>query len=407
MRWRRALLFLPAAVIVVSGAVRSSSAWSDYRGYVIVGSALASGKFSSHLFNTWPPFFSVVCIPLAAAARLPEVATRLLWAAVNAAAFTWACARWWRAAGGDRQRWWIAPAGALVVAPFLAQHLEFHQVYAIVFALLVEAFLCAQQGRDLRAGIFLGLAGAMKVTPALLLPYFLLRRRWKLAGAAAGTALACSLSLVPFLGLRGTVDAHLAFVARASALRGTHGIRNQSLEALVERLTTGEAKLEQAGIDPIVRLDQPVADRLGKALSWALLLAGCFLLRKVEPVRALPALAAISVLAVPYCWRSQYVAFGPLILASLVRLSASPDLLSWLLRAPFFLCIVQREPGLIGRRSFELVEGAGITSFVGLLLILDALRTGDDFALAAADRRLERFEAHPAPDGQAVEPKRI
>jgi len=56
-----------------------------------------------------------------------------------------------------------------------------HQVYALIFAMSIEAFLCAEKGQDGARRICLGIAGAMKVTPALLLPYFLLQRRWKLA----------------------------------------------------------------------------------------------------------------------------------------------------------------------------------------------------------------------------------
>ena len=406
MRWRRAVLFLPAAAIVLSGLARSLGGWSDFGGYLIAGSELLSGRFSADRSNNWPPFFSVLSIALAALGQLPPVAARFLWAAFNTLAFTWACTRWWRAAGGARAGWWVAPAGALVIAPFLAQHLIFHQTYAVIFALLVEAFLAAQAARDGRAGAFLGVGGSLKVTPALLLPYFLLRKRWQLVGAAAGTALLCSLSLVPFLGWRGTVDAHRAWIARGSALRGTHGIRNQSIEAFVERLTTGEAKLEDAGIDPVVRLSGANADALGKALSWALLLLACFLLRKVEPVQALPALAAISVLAVPYCWRSQYIALGPLVLISLVRLSNRPDALSFILRAPFFLCVVQREPALIGARNFAFLEGAGITCFVSLLLIADALRVRRETALLP-EGGLELLERHPAHDRHAVEAKRV
>jgi len=406
MSWRRAVLFLPAAAIVLGGIVRSLGGWSDFGGYVIAGSELLAGRFSADRSNTWPPFFSVLCIAMAALGQLPPVAARLLWAAFNTLVFTFACARWWRAAGGARAAWWVAPAGALVVAPFLVQHLVFHQTYALIFALLVEAFLAAQATRDGRAGAFLGAGGSLKVTPALLLPYFLFRRRWRIAGAAVCAALLCSLSLVPFLGWRGTVEAHRAWISRASALRGTHGIRNQSIEAFVERLTTGEARLEGAGIDPLVALSGANADALGKALSWALLLVACFLLRKVEPVQALPALAAISVLAVPYCWRSQYIALAPLILVSLVRLSSRPDALSLLLRVPFFLCAVQREPALIGARNFAVLEGAGITCFVSLLLIADALRVRRETALLP-EGGLELLERHAAHDRHAVEPKRV
>jgi hypothetical protein len=202
------------------------------------------------------------------------------------------------------------------------------------------------------------------------------------------------------------VEAHRAWIARASALRGTHGIHNQSIEAFVERLTTGEAKLEGAGIDPVVPLSGANADALGKALSFALLLVACFLLRKVEPVQALPALAAISVLAVPYCWRSQFIALGPLILVSLVRLSDKPDALSWILRAPFFLCALQREPALIGERNFALLEGAGITCFVSLLLIADALRVRREPGLLP-EGGLELVEGHAPHDRHPVEAKRI
>lgn len=406
MPWRRAVLFLPAAAIVLSGIVRSLGGWSDFGGYVIAGRELLSGRFSVDRSNTWPPFFSVLSIGMAALGQFPPVVARLLWAVFNALVFTRACARWWRAAGGARAAWWVAPAGALVIAPFLVQHLIFHQSYSLIFALLVEAFLAARAARDGRAGAFVGMAGSLKVTPALLLPYFLLRKRWKLAAVAAGTALLCSLSLVPFLGLRGTVAAHREWIARAGKLRGTHGDRNQSIEAFVERLTTGEAKLEGAGIDPVVRLSDANADALGKALSWALLLLACYLLRKVDPVQALPALAAISVLAVPYCWRSQYIALGPLILVSLVRLSNEPDVLSCILRVPFFLCIVQREPALIGAGNFAFLEGAGITCFVSLLLIADALRVRREPALLP-EGGPELLEGHVAHDGHAVEAKRI
>jgi len=373
---RHALLYAPAAAIAASAVARALDEWNDFRGYQIAGEALRASTYTDHVSNTWPPFFSLFAAGLVELTRLPLPMARFLWAAFNAAVFARACVRYWRAVGGNEAPWWVSPVAALATAPFLALHLLTHQVYALIFAMSIEAFLCAEKGQEVRGGIWLGIAGAMKVTPALLLPYFLLQRRWKLATTSLALALACSLSLVPFLGLQGTVDAHRSWIDRAVRLRGTHGIRNQSIQALVERLSTGEAKLEQAGIDPIVPLDGATADRIGKLLSWGLILCAAFALRRVPPVQAAAPLLAVSVLAVPYCWRTQLIALFPLLLLSLWKLARRPGLLDLVLCLPFFLCMVEREPGLIGLHGFELLEGAGLTCALSLLLVLNALRPG-------------------------------
>ena len=67
----------------------------------------------------------------------------------------------------DRMRW-IIECGALAIAPFLSQHLIFHQAYALIFALLVEAFLAAQVGRDGRAGSLLGIMFTLSGVAVLL-----------------------------------------------------------------------------------------------------------------------------------------------------------------------------------------------------------------------------------------------
>jgi hypothetical protein len=79
---------------------------------------------------------------------------------------------------------------------------------------------------------------------------------------------------------------------------------------------------------------------------------------------------------VPYCWRTQLIALFPLLLLSLWKLARGPGLLDLVLCLPFFLCMAEREPGLIGLHGFELLEGAGLTCALSLLLVLNALRPG-------------------------------
>ena len=371
---RRLLAWVPAAAVVAAGLVRSLRGWSDFEGYATVGKLLRAGVYSQGLLSTWPPAFALFAVPLSFLHGL-GAAGRLVWALTNLLAFAWACARLWRVAGNGAP-WWVAPAAAFVASPFLAQHLEFHQVYMLIFALAVEGFLAAREGSEARAGLALGLAGALKVTPALTLPVFLLRRQWRLCAVAVGAALACSAALALPLGVRGAVAAHWYWLERAAGLRGTHGIRNQSILALVERWTTGEARREEAGLEPVFPMEGRQADRLGKALSCLLLLFACFRMRRADPAVAACVLLPVAVLAVPYAWRSQYVVFAPLLALTLLRLSRGASPLEWALAAPFFLAMPLREPGLIGERAYALLEGAGATCIEGLLLIAATLYRG-------------------------------
>jgi len=80
---------------------------------------------------------------------------RFLWAAFNAAVFAGPASA---IARGRRNEapWWVSPVAALATAPFLALHLVTHQVYALIFAMSIEAFLCAEKGQEVRGGICSG-----------------------------------------------------------------------------------------------------------------------------------------------------------------------------------------------------------------------------------------------------------
>jgi glycosyl transferase family 87 len=368
------LLCLPALAITAGAIARSAGGWNDYRGYIIAGDAIRQGVYSDHVFNNWPPFFSVFAVVLAELARLPAPIARVTWATFNAGMFALGWSRWLRAVHAERDPVWLLPAAFFFVSPFLAGHLVYHQVNALIFAMAVEAFLCAGGRKDARAGIWIGLAASLKATPILLLPYFLVQRRWKLAASAVAVMAACAVAVVPMLGWRAALDAHGRWLERTAALRGIHGTRNQSIHALVERLATNEARLEGVGIEPVVHLRQRVADAAGKLLSLTLVIVGSFVLRKRPPELAAASLLAISVLSATYCWRAQYVVFAPLLYLVLRRMATRPDPWDWLLAAPFLLTIIEREQTFVGEGAYQVLEGAGLTCLLALLLVVDSLR---------------------------------
>src|SRR5947209_19825788 len=85
----RALLYLPSLIIVASAIWKSTGDWSDFAGYLRAGSEMLAGRYTDYVRNTWPPFFSVMAIPLTALDRLPPAPARASWATLNTAVFFW------------------------------------------------------------------------------------------------------------------------------------------------------------------------------------------------------------------------------------------------------------------------------------------------------------------------------
>ena len=153
---------------------------------------VTEGKGMRYLY---PPFFGLVAAPLA---LLPYPLAKAAWHGLGLASLAGAV---------------LLLPGALLAAPaawerglvlFLAasflpvvETLRLGQVNLLLLLLLVLALRESVRGRDGRAGLAVGLAAAIKVTPALLLPLFLLRRRWK--GLAIGVGAAAGLTLLGFL----------------------------------------------------------------------------------------------------------------------------------------------------------------------------------------------------------------
>lgn len=387
--WRRWVLFLPTAAALVQGFVRSRKGWADFEGYIDAGRALEAGVYSTTESNTWPPFFSLVAIPLSWLTRLPPVVARLGWACATITLFALAVHRWWKVAKPPGTPDWVAPAACFSIVQFWIHHTVYHQVYALVFACAAMGFVEAARGRDVRAGIWIGLGGAAKVTPALALLFFVFTRRWRLVGAAVATALVCSAALIPFLGIAGVVAAYRRWSEVVSALGGPSGVLNQGLPALIDRWITDRAIRAGVGVPPLVSLDWGVAERIARAASLVFFAALTALLarRKVPPVYAFAPLVGAAVFVAPYCWKSQLIAFLPLVLLTLSyfardgrkglgrpEVMPARDVWGIVLAAPFFLLMPEREPTIIGWKTYVLTEGMGFTAICLLLLLVQSAR---------------------------------
>ncbi len=187
---------------------------------------------------TYPPFAAILAVPLA---LLPFGAIGWLWTAAQVAATTTIV---WYAAYRLVHRFgsWAPVACAALAAPMLWLHpvadgIRFGQVNAfIVLACLMD--LRRPRPRLvawLPAGVLVGLAMSIKLTPGVFVVHYLVNRRWREAATAVGTAV--GVTLLSWVVLPG---ASFAFWGGAlqdpSRLGPNRGTSNQSIRGVLLRL---------------------------------------------------------------------------------------------------------------------------------------------------------------------------
>jgi len=156
----------------------------------------------------WPPFALLIVVPFAALADASLVLAKACWGALGMVAFAWSVHETGR-------RWGWRPALVALAVVLFPVHNNFHHLNfeTLLLALLVAAAADLADGRAARAGVWVGLATALKIFPGLLLPYFAWRRQWKAFGAGAAVAAGVTLlALLPY-GPGGALEALENFVS--------------------------------------------------------------------------------------------------------------------------------------------------------------------------------------------------
>jgi len=229
----------------------------------------------------YPPLLACLLTPLA---KLSLAAAYHLWVGVIVACFgllVWLSARVVRECGGPR------PLLLAVAAMFLAMILVDSNVYwgqvnVPVMTLVAGAVLLGLRGRTGWAGALIGVATALKLLPAALMLWFLVRRDARALGAFFATLVAGVL-LVPML-VGGPTWAWqmnrewlaLVFGAVTQGADGLQahggyvtGYKNGSLAAVFDRLFGGAGRKGAL----VVRLPQPTIDSLTTLVRLAVLAA--------------------------------------------------------------------------------------------------------------------------------------
>jgi len=248
------------------------------------------------LFGTWwPPGALALLAPFAVVARASEWWAKALFAFAGVICLVWALAR------APAGRWAVTALALAAVCKPLQTDFETLNLNVMLLALIIATWRDLEAGRDARAGVWLGIATALKLFPALLVAYAAYRGRWRTA--AWGVAVAAAVTFLPLVprgwsGMRDTLT-EWATITRS----GTAGLRgqSQSLQALIERSGT-----------------PPVA---GTAASLLLIAAAAWWLRRRRPLFTEIALVThVAVLATPIVWAQNFLLLFP----SWVAILAAP-----------------------------------------------------------------------------------
>lgn len=234
-------LALAAATAVFTATVPLLRDWFDLRVYygavnswIHHGGRLYDYRVPGTAYGfTYPPFAAVSMLPMTLVGLRTAIAGSLL---LNLAAL--AVILHILTEGAWRRYGWFGCAlGACLLALFepLRDTFSFGQVNLLLLALVLTDAWLLTTGRERRAGVGIGLAAAIKLTPAVFIGLLLLARRWRAAAVAgAVTAGATALAAVAAPG------ASRFYWTRAlwdtSRVGRLDYVSNQSLQGILARL---------------------------------------------------------------------------------------------------------------------------------------------------------------------------
>jgi alpha-1,2-mannosyltransferase len=185
---------------------------------------------------TYPPFAALTMLPMAYLGWHTAIVINIVLTVVASAALLW-----WLVDPVARRHGWVRWFAFAIAACLLAafeptrETVTFGQVNLLMLVLVVADLRWLVARRSRWAGVGVGLATAIKLTPGIFIAYLLISRRWRAAAVASGTAAVATV-------LAGLLAPAESRVFWTEALWNTDRVgvfayvSNQSLRGAVSRL---------------------------------------------------------------------------------------------------------------------------------------------------------------------------
>lgn len=391
-RWQAAILILTAIVGFISWSPRLG----DFIGYLMVGRAVLSGadiyRDTPPGINTWPPFFSLVCVPLALIGRVSNYLATSLWLLLSFAAVLLSLDLVARILFGKQmtlRRQSSSPlsitSAALFVPLFLTSTYIFHnfehtQINVILLAMTLGGLYLLETGRTTGGALALGAAIAIKVMPVVFLPYLVYRRAWRACVATTLAAAAYSVSPIAVFGWARFLDYVRSWRGAVGAGWGV-GAHNQSIYAMWDRLIGHHVHLFAPGENYFLR----DSGNPGSKVAWGITMAVIGLLALWQfraGSRTSPRVLAtewsvvliVSALAGPVAWK-MYLVVLLLPNALLFAVWRRPDIaprdrrtVGWVLFSSAFLALLTAHD-IFGHYLSGRLQLGSVATFSGLVML--------------------------------------
>jgi hypothetical protein len=385
--------------LVIGGSISWIRRPGDFAGYVLVGDLVLRGndiyRDSPPGLNTWPPFFSLLCVPLALLARPTPYLARGVWLALNCVLLWVALKSLVRLVYHAELRLRPAATGLSLASPeallpvilcyrFILGNFDHLQVNIVIFACAIAGLLWHVRGRDLRAGLLLGLAAGLKVMPILFVPYFVYRRRLRVAAVTAAAATVFSLSPILVYGWTRFID-YVGAWREALAIGWGVGKMNQSVYAMLDRfLGHGISPGHAPVLDALPESGDPSVQCAMVGVLVLLTASVCWLFRGPEEADSPASLAEYSVVFIvsalfgPLAWKAYLVVLlcPSTLLVGLLQDARLPRATQRVVvgaLAIYFVLAGLTTPGLLGKHlagTLEMLSTTTVATLVLLLLLL-------------------------------------
>ncbi|MFE1591515.1 glycosyltransferase 87 family protein [Nocardia sp. NPDC058705] len=247
----------------------------------------------------YPPFAAIALAPFA---LLPWATAKVLYVVVSIAALSWTLYLVARRYHTDRKQAALLVTAcaipmAMLLEPIRAT-IDFGQVNLLLMVLVATD--CLLPKTRYPRGMLIGLAAAIKLTPAAFVLYFLVRKDYKAAATAAATGAIATVASFVFLPKEST-NYWFGGLGNVSGLSGSAFHTNQSIQAVM-------ARLHITGLP---------FDVLWLVLGALLLVLVVAAMRKAAdaPAIALSLNAVFTLLLSPISWSHHWVWIAPALLA--------------------------------------------------------------------------------------------
>ncbi len=264
-KYKRVLFFIAVLAIVlpeVSVYFHRPGRGADIHGYLLAGNDVLENQplyrnSAPGKNNTWPPFFSIFITPLAISQKfLGLPVTKEIWYFFNFAALVFAIEIISYLICKKRPLFFkkkdfdftsdLVYVPILLLLPALVSNFFMLQINALILFLVCFGLLMHLKKKPLLAGMFFGLAGAIKAYPGLFAIYFLFRKQWKTSFSIIMFGILFTISPIILYGFSGYINLMKEWLTISFSeplVVGYTTFNNHSLYAFWERLLSHQLHL--------------------------------------------------------------------------------------------------------------------------------------------------------------------